>query len=382
MNARYAIEIAGLVKRYPTSAVTVRDVRGGRGGDGGGGGRGSGNRPVASINGLISLFRGHRGPFIQAIRGIDLQIREGETFGILGPNGAGKTTLIKILCTLVIHDEGEVFVNGLNVKKEPRKVLENLQAVLPESRGFNWRLTGRQNLQFFGLLYGLKDIEARQRINYLFELTNMQERADDGYQRYSTGMQRKLLLCRALLRNTSILLFDEPTAGLDPQSAAEFRSLLHDKLAREERKTIVLSTHNLIEAESICDRIAILDRGQIKACDTPTNVRHMLLNEKILDITFTDVIFTDTQKRVLKDLEAVAGVNSVSIEVDQDNYLRKISVRTNKDTNISSILNVITRNGLNMSAVNTIEPSLEDAFMAITGRHPERPDGSRRLRGI
>lgn len=373
MNTRYAIEANGLVKRYPTSALAMGEIRGGSRGEGGRGGR---NRPIASINGLISLFRGHRGPFIQALRGIDLQVREGETFGVLGPNGAGKTTLIKILCTLVIHDEGDVYVHDFNVKKEPGKVLENLQAVLPESRGFNWRLTGRQNLQFFSLLYGLKDREARQRISSLFELTNMQERADDGYQRYSTGMQRKLLLCRALLRNTPILLFDEPTAGLDPQSALEFRSLLHDKLAHEEGKTVVLSTHNLVEAELMCDRVAILDRGEIKACDTPFNIRHMLLNEKVLDITLTDVVLNDVIRRVLKELEAEEGVSNVDTQFDQDERLCKIFMRINKDTNISGIMNVITRNGLNISAVNTAEPSLEDVFMAITGRHKNRRDNA------
>ncbi len=158
--------------------------------------------------------------------------------------------MIKILCTLVIHDEGEAYVNGFDVKKEPGEVLRNLQAVLPESRGFTWRLTGRQNLEFYALLYGLREKEAKERINYLLEFTGLKERADDGYQRYSTGMQRKLLLCRALLRNTPTLLFDEPTAGLDPTSAAEFRSMLHESWpGRRERQSF--------SAHTICMRLRI-----------------------------------------------------------------------------------------------------------------------------
>ena len=245
----YVVETKGLIKRYPTSAR--REI----GHFHFGGGR------VGSFGGMLSVFKGSKGPFIDALRGVDLKIKSGEVFGILGPNGAGKTTLIKILCTLVLHDEGEVYVHGFDVKKEPAQVLKKLQAVLPESRGFTWRLTGRQNLEFYALLYGLKESEAKDRIDYVLEFTGLKERADDGYQRYSTGMQRRLLVCRALLQNTPTLIFDEPTAGMDPASAEEFRSLLRDGLARKEGKTIFLSTHNLFEAQDICDRIAILDRG-------------------------------------------------------------------------------------------------------------------------
>ncbi len=278
----YAIETIDLVKRYPTSSRSERAglLHGGHHG----GGR------VVSFGGMLSALRGTKGPFMEALRGVNLRIKTGETFGVLGPNGAGKTTLIKILCTLVIHDEGEAYVHGFSVRKDPAEVLKNLQAVLPESRGFNWRLTGRQNLEFYSLLYGLKKNEAKERIDYLLEFAGLNERADDGYQEYSTGMQRKLLLCRVLLRNSPTLLFDEPTAGLDPTSAAEFRGMLHDRLAREEKKTVLLSTHNLHEAQEMCDRVAILDRGKITACDTPDNIRSMIVDEKVFTITFIDSV--------------------------------------------------------------------------------------------
>ena len=248
----FAIEIIDLVKRYPTKSR--RGVVGPHPGPGG--------RTVGSLGAIVDAIKGSRGPFIEALKGVNLKIRKGEIFGILGPNGAGKTTLIKILCTLVLRDGGEVYVNGHDPAKETSEVLRNLQAVLPESRGFNWRLTGRQNLEFYALLYGLSDEEAKERIDYLLDFTGLIDRADDGYQRYSTGMQRKLLLCRALLRNTPIIVFDEPTSGLDPASAAEFRRMIIDRLARKEGKTILLSTHNLEEAQELCDRLAILDRAR------------------------------------------------------------------------------------------------------------------------
>src|SRR5512136_1263099 len=237
--------------------------------------------------GIYKTFRsGWRGRRIkEALRGVDLKIEKGEIFGILGPNGAGKTTLIKILCTLIIHDEGEVYVNGFDPRKESGEVLKNLQAVLPESRGFNWRLTGKQNLEFYALLYGLSDTDAKERIDYLLDFTGLSARADDGIQRYSTGMQRRLLLCRALLRDTPIIVFDEPTSGLDPSSAEEFRKMIIDRLAREEGKTVLLSTHNLQEAQELCDRIAILERGKVIASDTPDNIRHLVIEDRLLRFT-------------------------------------------------------------------------------------------------
>jgi len=374
----YAIETIELVKRYPTSA---RREGGGVVFQGGGrvliSGRGGG---VQSFGGILSAIRGTKGPFIEALHGVNLKVKKGETFGILGPNGAGKTTLIKILCTLVLHDEGEAYVNGFDIKKEPDKVLKNLQAVLPESRGFSWRLTGRQNLAFYALLYGLGDKEAEERINYLLEFTGLEDRADDMYQRYSTGMQRKLLLCRALLRDTPILLFDEPTVGLDASSAAEFRGLLHDKMAGEEGKTIFLSTHNLVEAQQICDRIAIIDRGKITACDTPDNIRYKMFDEMPLYITFYDVEFSEEHEKMVVMLQEMPGVYGVTPEIDHDKSFRGISIRVDKNMDLSSILEIILKNGLKIRKINTQEPTLEEAFIAITGQHPGEPSprGGRR----
>jgi ABC-2 type transport system ATP-binding protein len=359
-----AIETVDLVKRYPTKRPSMR---GGPPGGPFGGGR------MTSFGSIIDIVRKKKGPFVEALRGVSLQIRKGEIFGLLGPNGAGKTTLIKILCTLIIHDEGEAYVNGLDVKKEPREVLRNLQAVLPESRGFTWRLTGRQNLEFYALLYGLREKEAKERIDYLLEFTGLKERANDGYQRYSTGMQRKLLLCRALLRNTPTILFDEPTAGLDPTSAAEFRNMLHDRLAREEKKTIFLSTHNLYEAQNMCDRIAIIDRGKITACDTPDNIRYIMFDEKVFVITFVDAVFNDEYVKMVNELEEMHGVHGATPDVDSERNFNGMSIRVDKNMDLASILEVIMKSGLKIRMINTKEPTLEDAFMAITGEHREQP---------
>jgi ABC-2 type transport system ATP-binding protein len=249
--------------------------------------------------------------------------------------------------------------------------LKNLQAVLPESRGFTWRLSGRQNLEFFALLYGLNKRQKNERVNFVLELTGLRDRADDSYQRYSTGMQRKLLLSRALLRDTPVLVFDEPTAGLDPTSSVEFRHLLRDKLAREQGKTIFLSTHNLPEAQDICDRIAILDRGRITACDTPANIQHTMSNEKVVDIAFVDATFTDDCIGLLDKLEKMPGVFGLTPEITEDRQFERLSIRVDKDMVLSDVLQAVMNGGLKIRVVNTEEPTLEDAFIAITRRTVE-----------
>ena len=357
---KYAVETVNLVKRYPTTSR--KDILGVAHGHGA---RGT----VGSISAILEAFRGSRGPFIEALKSVNLRIKEGEIFGILGPNGAGKTTLIKILCTLVIHDEGEVYVNGFDPKTETGEVLKNLQAVLPENRGFNWRLSGRQNLEFYALLYGLGDAEAKERIRYLLDFTNLTDRADDGYQRYSTGMQRKLLLCRALLRNTPIIVFDEPTAGLDPTSADEFRKMVIERLVRKEGKTILLSTHNLQEAQELCDRLAILERGNVIALDTPDNVRHLVIEDRFLRVTFSNALFGAKEERLVIDLEAAEGVHSVFAEVNQEKRFHGLTMKVEKDMNLTGILRTLANSGLKIQVVNCEEPTLEDAFNAIIGQN-------------
>lgn len=371
MNMEYAIETSNLVKRYPTTLK--RDSLGTRHG------RGS-RENVGNIDALLQVIKGYRGPFIEALKGVTLKIKKGEIVGILGPNGAGKTTLIKILCTLVIHDEGEVYVNGFDPKREPGKVLKNLQAVLPESRGFNWRLSGRQNLEFYALLYGLSDAQAKERINYLLDFTNLTDRADDGYQRYSTGMQRKLLLCRALLRNTPIIVFDEPTTGLDPKSAEEFRNMIIDRLVKEEGKTILLSTHNLIEAQDLCDRLAILQRGKLIALDTPDNLRYLAMEDRYLKVVFNNALFGAKEEKLVMDLKAAQGVHNVNTEVDKNHRFNGLTLRVEKDSDFTEILRRLTESGLGIKAVDTKELNLEEAFNVIINQNnklAEGPDGGK-----
>src|SRR5580658_1922180 len=194
---------------------------------------------------FVSVLRGKSDRQMTALDKVNFRIAPGEVFGLLGPNGAGKTTLIKILSTLVLPDSGQALVFGTDVVKHPRAVLKKLQAVLAEGWGFERRLTGRQNLEFYATLYGIPKEMAKKRIDDLLEFCQLGPAADLMFQKYSTGMTRKLLVGRALLTDASVLLFDEPTSGLDPVAAADFRTFLKNVLVREKGKTLIWATHNL-----------------------------------------------------------------------------------------------------------------------------------------
>ncbi len=217
------------------------------------------------------LLHPTRRRYVEALEGIDMEVNPQELFCILGPNGAGKTTLIKILATLILPDEGEVWVGGAEVRREPEKVKRLVGFALTTERSFYYRLTGLQNLRFFAYLNDIK--ESSLRIKNVLELTELTQVADRRFATYSAGMRQMLGIARALLADPPILFFDEPTKSLDPISASRIREILK-RLVRREGKTILLATHNLEEAENLADRIAILDRGKRVALGTVSQLTH------------------------------------------------------------------------------------------------------------
>lgn len=202
--------------------------------------------------------------YVEALRGIDMVINPGELFCILGPNGAGKTTLIKILTTLLLPDDGEALVGGVDVRKEPDRVKRLAGFALTTERSFYYRLTGYQNLKFFGYLNGIGDLSSN--VERVLELTRLRQVANQRFATYSTGMRQMLGIARALLTDPSLLFFDEPTKSLDPVSASRMREFLKELI--KDGKTVFLATHNLEEAKNLADRIAIIDKGKIAAAGT------------------------------------------------------------------------------------------------------------------
>jgi ABC-2 type transport system ATP-binding protein len=221
---------------------------------------------------LRSLRPVRRQPPVCALRELDLTIHRGEILGLLGTNGAGKTTLLKILATLILPTAGRVTVEGYDVAREADGVKAMIGLVTGHERSFYWRLTGRQNLEFFAAFQGLSPPEARVRIEQLREQLGL-EALDRHFGLYSTGMRHRLAIARALLRQPRILLLDEPTRSLDPFAAGLVRRLIRDTLVTQMGCTVVLATHDLQEAEELCDRIAVLHEGRLVGCGTIGELR-------------------------------------------------------------------------------------------------------------
>ncbi len=200
---------------------------------------------------------------VTGLRNVTVSVRPGEIFGLLGPNGAGKTTFLKILACLVLPTEGRALVRGLDVARDDRAVRGAIGFVTSDERSFYWRLTGRENLHFFAGLYGLSQAAARRRSADLLQAMDLGAVADQQFLGYSSGMKQRLAIARALLHDPPILCLDEPTRSLDPIAAKHLRRFVVDRLNREGGKTILLATHNLQEAEEMCRRLVILDRGRV-----------------------------------------------------------------------------------------------------------------------
>ena len=237
---------------------------------------------------LKKLFRRRFKPPVTALRDITFSTGEGEIFGLIGPNGAGKTTLTKIIATLVQPTTGNVEVKGQDTVADDQNVRRYVGLASAEERSFYFRLTAEQNLLFFARLHGIHGGAATARISELFESLGLEEFARRRFAELSTGNKQRMAVARAMLANPPILLLDEPTRSLDPIAAARMRALIRD-LARDRHTTIFLTSHNLAEVEELCDRVAIISKGEIRAIDTPHNLREMHTEDEQVTILFSGI---------------------------------------------------------------------------------------------
>jgi ABC-2 type transport system ATP-binding protein len=209
----------------------------------------------------------------EVLKGISLEVNQGEVLALLGPNGAGKTTLLEILSTLLLPTSGEATICGYDVVREAGQVRKVVSYCPSASENFYPRLTGMRNLEFFALLNNLSPREARRKIQTVLDLVGLDGSSDVAFQRYSEGMKQRLALARALLTDPEVLLLDEPTRSLDPVLQGEIRKFLRERVVAQLGKTVLLVTHSLLEAEQVCDRLAILHRGQIVRTGTPEEIK-------------------------------------------------------------------------------------------------------------
>lgn len=224
-----------------------------------------------SFSKLLRLDFKKRKP-MRALEDISFSLKKGCVLGILGPNGAGKTTLLKIISTLILPEKGSVKVNGFCVGKDDEKIKSLLGLIVDDERSFYWRLTGRQNLEFFACLYGLDKKSANARIGELLTLFKA-DYADKRFDAYSTGMKKRFALIRGLLHNPGLLLFDEPTRSLDYASAFNLRNFIKENLVKAQGKTVIITTHQMDEALGFADLFMILDKGRMRAFGTLDELR-------------------------------------------------------------------------------------------------------------
>jgi ABC-2 type transport system ATP-binding protein len=230
---------------------------------------------------------------VEAVRGISFDVKRGEVFGLLGPNGAGKTTTIKILATMLLPTGGTVRVLGRDAVREAEAIRPHINVIFGGERSLYWRLTGRQNLQYFCDLYRVPAGEAARRVEELLSLVGLAEAADRRVETYSKGMKQRLQIARGLVNRPAVLFLDEPTIGLDPVAAYELRRLVAS--LAEQGTTIILTTHYMFEAEQLCDRIAVIDQGQIVALDTPAALKRLAVGLSVVEAGVANVTQADLQ---------------------------------------------------------------------------------------
>lgn len=295
---------------------------------------------------------------VKAVNGISFDVRRGEIFGLLGPNGAGKTTTIKIISTLLAPSAGKAYVLGHDTFRHPERVRPHINLIMGGERNIYWRLTGRENLQYFADLYLVPRERQRTLIPELLETVGLRQWADERVETYSKGMKQRLQIARGLINDPDVLFMDEPSIGLDPVSAQEMRQLV--LRLRDMNKTIILTTHYMFEADQLCDRIAIINQGKIVALDTPDNLKRYTKGLWVIEYRTTNAEQADPKR-----LRALTHAHTVSVRSIDQHYV--VSIQTDRPGHIIRCLKADERlSGVKIDT-HVREATLEDAYVKLIG---------------
>jgi ABC-2 type transport system ATP-binding protein len=302
----------------------------------------------------VHNLRKHYGEF-QAVKGLDFVIKQGEIFGFLGPNGAGKTTTISMLSTLLAPTNGSANVCGFDLVKQPNEVKKRI-GLVPQDLALYPTLSARDNLEFFGSIYGLRGKALKERVNWALELVGLADRAKDAIDKYSGGMKRRINIAAGLLHRPEILFLDEPTVGVDPQS----RNYIFENIERlnKEGLTILYTTHYMEEAERLCNRIAIIDQGTIIALDTPKALINSLGGGIIhMGLHNGKGEAVATQAQTLKSVKSIRRLDG---RVEIETYRAQEA--------LIGVLEVTNQLDAQVTSLQILEPNLETVFLHLTGK--------------
>lgn len=267
-----------------------------------------------------------------------------------------------MISTLLRPTSGTVIVNGKDVVENPMDALTNIGTVLAGERSTYWKLTGRENLEYFAAMNGITGKKAKEKANHILKRFELDKRADETVEKYSTGMKQRIALAKALIAEPEILILDEPTSGLDPQSARNLREIILE--IKEEGRTIFLTTHYMEEADQLSDRIGIIDHGKIIALDTPENLKRSLNKTNVATLELNN--WNNTISKKVENIPDIENINSKFNE-----YIQKWEVKvhiTNGADTISALISNITSLGVKITNFRIEEPTLEDVFINLTGK--------------
>jgi ABC-2 type transport system ATP-binding protein len=313
---------------------------------------------IVEVRELKRVFKSKKGESV-ALERVDLDVKEGEIFGLLGPNGAGKTTLIRILTTLLLPTSGKAAVCGFDIAKEAQKVRPLIGVASGSERpGYDF-ITARGNLWFFSQLYGISTKEANERIRDLSTQLQFNEHLDKKLYMLSTGFRQRVTIARGFVNDPKIVFMDEPTSGLDVITARTIRQFLQDQ-AKERGRTIFIATHNMVEGETICDRVAIIDKGRVLACDTPAALKKQVGRQV--------VVMEVGPPQPFNFLNELRGVSGVSSTIDNEKELATVRILVDDDAVESQVHRELEGKGMKIYASWRQEPTLEEVFIKFVGR--------------
>lgn len=291
-----------------------------------------------------------------AVDNVSLNIEKGELYGLIGPNGAGKTTLISMICGLTSIDSGEIKVSGYPVVKQSLEVKKKI-GLVPQDIALYESLSAIDNLQFWGRMYGLKGKLLKERMDEILETTELKDRAKEKVSHYSGGMKRRLNIACAVMHHPEIIIMDEPTVGIDPQSRNHILEFTR-KLNRENGSTVIYTSHYMEEVEQLCTKVAIIDNGKIITSGTQDEIKKMVMNEEKIEINVSN--YSPETGLKLNKLSEVRGVDY------KDSKL--IIVMKNSEANLQDIIKLLFIDNVKIRDISIKTPNLETVFLSLTGK--------------